>query len=108
MLKTNFTNKHLTCLSAWAGFQVNLNDDFDILVQNEFDFIEILLLFEKHFSLDLLETDKVWQEFSSIQDFVSWAMDHSQQEPIKDKEPENFHFAEHLRQRDFICQQVGA
>ena len=95
-------------MSAWAGYKVNLKDDFDTLVQCEFDFIEILLLFEKHFALDLLDTRKVRQNFSTIKEFVTWALQHSAEESIQYVEPSNFYFAEHLKQRQFICQQVGA
>ncbi|GHA28661.1 hypothetical protein GCM10007103_07910 [Salinimicrobium marinum] len=52
MLRTIFTNKHLKCLSAWAGFKITLNEDFETIVTSDFDFIELLLLFEKQFALD--------------------------------------------------------
>ncbi|WP_029038469.1 hypothetical protein [Salinimicrobium xinjiangense] len=108
MLKILFTNKHRNCLSAWAGFEVYLNDDFESLIQSEVDFIELLLLFEKHFQLDLLETDKTRQDFSTVEEFVTWALEHPAVEPIPFSEPEDLPFAKHLQQRHYICQQVGS
>lgn len=108
MFNTLFTHKHLKCLSAWAGIKVHLNDDFEIFIQSDVDFIELLLLFEKHFALDLLETDKTQEDFSTIKEFVSWALEQTTKEPVGYAKSENLPFAKHLRQRDYICQQVSA
>ncbi|MDT0690942.1 hypothetical protein RM549_14185 [Salegentibacter sp. F188] len=103
-----FTGNHLDCLSAWAGFEINLKEKFNVLVESDVDFIELLLLFEKYFQLDLLETDKDRQDFSTIEEFVKWALEHPAQEPIHYVERGSIPFAKHLRQRNYICQQVGA
>lgn len=108
MNNIKFTRKHLDCLSAWAGHKINFKDSFEDLIESDVDYIEILLLFEKHFALDLLETDKTRQNFSTVEEFVTWALEHPALEPLKYSGPEDLPFAKHLRQRHYICQQVGA
>ena len=61
-------------LTIWAGCNVELYDDFDLICQSDFDFIEILMLFEKEYFLDLLDTTKVRQDFNKVDDFISWAV----------------------------------
>lgn len=107
MHNKTFTKKHLDCLSAWAGHAINVKDSFDFLIESDVDFIELLLLFEKHFALKLLETNKMQQDFSTIEEFITWAFEHPAQEPKYYSEPEDLPFAKHLRQRHYICQQVG-
>ncbi len=77
-----FTQKHLDCLSAWAGHKVKIKDNFEALIESDVDYIELLLLFEKHFVLDLLETDKNRQDFSTIEEFVTWALAHPAVKPV--------------------------
>lgn len=108
MKKLTFTDKHLDCLSAWAGYKIIFEESFENFIESDVDFIELLLLFKKYFSLDLLETDKIRQDFSTVEEFVTWALEHPAIEPIEDLEPVNFPFAKHLRQRHYICQQAGA
>jgi len=103
-----FTQKQLDCLSAWAGHKIKFNDNFESLVESEVDYIEILLLFEKHFALNLLETDKSREDFSTVEDFITWALKHPALEPLQQAEPLELPFAKHLRQRHYVCQQVGA
>lgn len=107
MFNKTFTGKHLDCLSAWAGYTINIKDSFELLIESNVDFIELLLLFEKHFALDLLETNKMQQDFSTIEEFVTWALEHPAQKQKQSSKPEYLPFAKHLRQRHFICQQVG-
>ena len=107
MKKITFTGKHLDCLSAWAGHKISLEDNFEELIESEVDYIEILLLFEKHFALNLLETEKSRNDFSTVEKFVTWALEHPAMEPMPYSGPEDLPFAKHLQQRHYICQQVG-
>lgn len=59
-------------LSLWAGCKAGLYDDFDVFCDNDYDFLEILILFEKEFSLNLLDTTKIRQDFSRVLDFFCW------------------------------------
>lgn len=108
MIKTIFTTKHLDCLSAWAGYKIDVKDNFDALIESDVDFIEFLLLFENHFALDLLEADKTRDDFSTIEEFITWALEHPALEPIHSTQPEDLPFAQHLRQRHYICKQLEA
>ena len=42
--------------------------------ESDFDFVEILMLFEKEFKLNLLDSSKVGQDFRKIDEFISWAV----------------------------------
>ena len=65
--------KYQETLSLWAGCKISLDDDFDLFCESDFDFIEILMLFEKQFFLNLLDSTKVRQDFLKVNEFVSWA-----------------------------------
>ncbi len=73
MIKSSFYDKYLHYLIIWAGFEINLMDDFVIICQSDVDFIEILLMGEKEFCLNLLENTKERQDFLTIKDFFDWA-----------------------------------
>ena len=60
--------------SLWAGCEVDIDDSFDLFCESDFDFIEILMLFEKDFFLNLLDSSKNRQDFGKIHEFLSWAV----------------------------------
>ncbi|MGM0391275.1 MAG: hypothetical protein ACQEQB_05985 [Bacteroidota bacterium] len=74
MIVSNFYDKYLHCLINWTGFEVHPMEDFDIICQSDVDFIEILLMGEEEFCLNLLENTKERQDFSTIKDFFGWAL----------------------------------
>ncbi|WP_029034566.1 hypothetical protein [Salinimicrobium terrae] len=59
-------------LSAWAGCGIKLNYDFETVCECDFDFIEILLYFESRFSLNLLESPALRQDFLKVSNFLVW------------------------------------
>ena len=61
-------------LSLWAGHTVKFDDDFNLVCESDFDFIEILMLFEKEFFLNLLDSEEVRHNFGKVDDFISWAV----------------------------------
>lgn len=67
------TIQYQEVLSDWAGCKAGLYDDFDVFCDSDVDFIEILMLFEKEFLLNLLDTEKVRQDFTKVHEFISWA-----------------------------------
>ena len=68
------TKHYQETLSFWAGCKISLDDDFDLFCQNDFDFIEILMLFEKEFLLNLLDSAKARCDFEKVEEFISWAV----------------------------------
>lgn len=58
--------------SLWAGCKIGLQDDFDLFCESDFDFIEILMLFEQEFSVNLLDSAKFRQDFDKVHEFFSW------------------------------------
>lgn len=68
------TKHYQETLSSWAGSKVSLDDDFDIFCQSDFDFIEILMLFEREFLLNLLDSAKTRQDFEKVDEFISWVV----------------------------------
>lgn len=68
------TIQYQEVLSVWAGCKTGLYDDFDMFCDSDFDFIEILMLFEKEFLVNLLDTEKVRQDFKKVHEFISWAV----------------------------------
>ncbi len=58
--------------SLWAGCKIDLQDDFELFCESEFDFIEILMLFEQEFSVNLLDSAKVRKDFDKVHEFLSW------------------------------------
>lgn len=73
MIVSNFQGKYLPCLKKWTGFEINQMEDFDSICQNDVEFIEILLIGEEEFCLNMLENTKGREDFSTIKDFLSWA-----------------------------------
>ena len=67
-------NKYEQTLSAWTGYRVTIMDDFDSLCGCDYDFIELLMVFEKEYRIDLLESEKERQDFKKVKDFVEWAV----------------------------------
>ncbi len=70
-------NKYVECLNNWAGYKISLMEDFNAICQCEVDFIEILLVCEQTFSLNLLENNKSRFDFSTVHDFIGWASTNS-------------------------------
>ena len=68
------TVQYQEIISVWAGCEVGLYDDFEIFCQSDFDFLEILMLLEKKFLVNLLDTTKVRQDFGRVYEFISWAI----------------------------------
>lgn len=74
MTTSNIYNIYLRKLSAWKGFEINEKEDFDIICECQVDFIEILLIGENEFSINLLENTMTKEDFSSVGDFLDWAL----------------------------------
>lgn len=72
MLKVN-TNTYLDSLTKWCGYNVDFMDDFDAICKSEIDFIDLLLLYEKKFSVNMLDNDKSMEDFTTIKEFIGWA-----------------------------------
>lgn len=70
----NFHNEYLHCITNWTGYEVGLTEDFDIICPSDVDFIEILLMGEKEFGINLLENTKGRQDFATVKDFFDWAL----------------------------------
>lgn len=66
--------QYIETLAGWTRSTVRLNDDFDTYCDCDFDFIEILLLFENRFSLSLLESSAKREDFKKIHNFLVWVM----------------------------------
>lgn len=73
MIISNFHDQYLQCLKNWAGFELDPMEDFDSICQSDVDFIEILLIGEDKFYLNMLENTKGRKDFSTIKNFLSWA-----------------------------------
>jgi hypothetical protein len=58
--------------SIWAGSKVKINEDFETYCECDFDFIEILLLFESRFSLNLLDSSVMREDFKNVHSFYIW------------------------------------
>ncbi|MDT0690813.1 hypothetical protein RM549_13530 [Salegentibacter sp. F188] len=65
--------KYEKILSHWFGARVTVIDDFETICKSDFDFIEILMILENSFLVNLLETEKVRQDFHTVRDFINWA-----------------------------------
>lgn len=72
MLTVN-TNTYLDSLKKWCGYNVDFMEDFDVICQSEIDFIDLLLLYEKKFSVNMLDNDKSMEDFTTIKEFIGWA-----------------------------------
>ena len=48
-------------------------EDFDVICTSEIDFIDLLLLCEKKFSVNMLDNNKSKDDFSTIKEFIDWA-----------------------------------
>ncbi len=59
-------------LSIWLGYPVRIEDDLDSICQCDIDFIEILMLFENAFLINLVESDKTRQDFTTVKEFIDW------------------------------------
>ena len=59
-------------LSLWSGYPVKIEDDLDSICQCDVDFIEILMLLENAFLINLVESDKPRQDFTTIKEFIDW------------------------------------
>lgn len=72
MLAVN-TNTYLDSLKKWCGYNVDFMEDFDVICKSEIDFIDLLLLYEKKFSVNMLDNDKSKEDFTTIKEFIGWA-----------------------------------
>lgn len=61
-------------LSSWAGCNVVPNDDFDTFCDCDYDYIEILMLFEKEFGVNLLDGPELRHDFLKVDDFIQWVI----------------------------------
>lgn len=66
-------NSYLESLQKWSGYNLDFMEDFDVICKSEIDFIDLLLLYEKKFSLNMLDNDKSKEDFNTIQEFIGWA-----------------------------------
>lgn len=74
MTPENFNNAYLRRLSLWRGYHINENEDFDMICECQVDFIEILLIGEQEFSINLLENTRTKDDFITVKDFLKWAL----------------------------------
>ena len=65
-------SQYIGTLAGWTRSTVRLNDDFDTYCDCDLDFIEILLVFENRFSLNLLESSAVREDFKKVHHFIMW------------------------------------
>ena len=72
LIKLHYDMEYENILAHWLGSEINSMDDFDIICVCDLDFIEILIILENTFLVDLLETKKVRQDFSKVKDFIDW------------------------------------
>ncbi len=77
MATSNFYNSYLKRLSTWKGVQISEKEDFDMICDCQIDFIEILLIGENEFSINLLENTKTKEDFSTVGIFLEWAFSNS-------------------------------
>lgn len=84
-------NSYLKKLSTWKGFEISEMEDFDMICDSQIDFIEILLLGENEFSINLLENDMSKEDFSSVRDFLSWAFTNVDLKPANKDEFNSYH-----------------
>ena len=64
--------RHQQVFSKWAGCNVKPGDDFETFCDCNYDFIELLLAFEREFFLNLLEMPVSRQDFATVKDFLQW------------------------------------
>lgn len=69
----NNSNKYLAQLKKWSGYQLNPMEDFDVICQSDLDFLELLVIWEKKFSVNMLDHSKSKEDFSTIHEFIGWA-----------------------------------
>ena len=67
------SNTYLESLNNWCGYKLNFMEDFDVICTSEIDFIDLLLLCEKKFSVNMLDNNKSKDDFSTIKEFIDWA-----------------------------------
>lgn len=69
----NNLNQYLEQLKKWSGYKLNPMEDFDVICQSDLDFLELLVLCEKKFSVNMLDNSKSREDFSTINEFIGWA-----------------------------------
>lgn len=72
MLAVN-TNTFHESLKKWCGYNVGFMEDFDVICNSDIDFIDLLLLYEKKFSVNMLDNNKSKEDFTTIKEFINWA-----------------------------------
>ena len=65
---------HQQVFSNWAGCSVKPSDDFETFCDCNYDFIELLLVFEREFFLNLLDSQVSRHDFINVRDFLKWTM----------------------------------
>ena len=73
MKNSNFFNNYLGAIEAWAGFEIHFLEDFEDICTCDLDYVELLLMGEKRFSLNLLDTENSRHDFKTVKDFITWA-----------------------------------
>lgn len=74
MSPIQFYHTYLNRLSIWKGFEIHEMEDFDMICECHVDFIEILLIGENEFSINLLDNTMTKEDFSSVKDYLEWAL----------------------------------
>ena len=64
---------YLESLQKWSGYNLDFMEDFDVICKSEIDFIDLLLLYEKKFMVNMLDNDKSKDDFTTIKEFIGWA-----------------------------------
>ena len=77
MKDSTFFNNYLKAIEAWAGFEIHFLEDFEDICTCDVDYIELLLMGEHKFSLNLLDTENTLQDFKTVRDFINWAGENS-------------------------------
>ena len=66
-------NSFLESLNKWTGYNLGFMEDFDVVCKSEIDFIDLLLYYEKKFSVNMLDNNKSKEDFTTIMEFIGWA-----------------------------------
>jgi len=77
MKNSTFFNNYLGAMEAWAGFEIHFLEDFEDICTCDLDFVELLLIGEHKFSLNLLDTESSRYDFKTVNDFINWAGENS-------------------------------
>lgn len=73
MKNPTFFNNYLRAIEAWAGFEIHFLEEFEDICTCDLDFVELLLMGENKFSLNLLDIESNRHDFKTVSDFINWA-----------------------------------